>query len=245
MIYLNKLLPIFISPIGLISALILIGLMTRRHGFAWTGIILFWLASLPIISNSLIKSLESDYEIQNIDQIASHDAVVVLSGMISTIQTEKEIKYEFREGVDRILAGIALLKNQKANKLILTRGLLPWGTGSPEGEVLSDFAQANGVRKDEILLTSQVQNTNDEAKEIAKLVKSEDRIVLVTSAFHMPRALMVFQNQNILVTPFAVDFRHVSKKIDLLDFFPQAFAFEDTSLFFREMIGRAYYALKY
>lgn len=245
MIYLNKLLPIFISPIGLISALILFGIISRRSALIWTGLISFWLASLPIISHSLIKSLEGDYEIQNIDQIATYDAVVVLSGMIKPIQTQNEIKYEFSEGVDRILAGIALVKNQKAKKLFLTRGLLPWSIGAPEGEVLSEFAQANGIPKNKILLTGQVQNTNDEAKEIAKLIGPDDSIILVTSAFHMPRALTVFQNQNISVAPFAVDFHHGARKTDILDFLPQAYALKDTSLFFREMIGRAYYSLKY
>ena len=244
MIYLNKLLPIFISPIGLISALILFGMISRRSALIWTGLILFWIASLPIISHPLIESLEDDYELQNIDQVATYDAVVVLSGMIKPIQTENEIRYEFSEGVDRILAGIALVKNQKAKKLVLTRGLLPWSNGAPEGEVLAEFAHANGIPKNKILLTGLVQNTNDEAKEIAKLVGPDDSIILVTSAFHMPRALTVFQNQNISVKPFAVDFRHYARKTDILDFFPQAFALKDTSLFFRETIGRAYYALR-
>ena len=61
----------------------------------------------------------------------------------------------------------------------------------------------------------------------------------------MPRAQAVFENQDIQTTPFPVDFRKETKKVDLLDFLPQSGAFNDTSMFVREMIGRVYYALKY
>ena len=70
-------------------------------------------------------------------------------------------------------------------------------------------------------------------------------IILVTSAFHMPRAEKVFQNQNLKVIPYPVDFRSSEKKIDILDFLPQALAFQDSNFYFREIIGRAYYSLQY
>ena len=61
----------------------------------------------------------------------------------------------------------------------------------------------------------------------------------------MPRAETVFENQNLKVIPYAVDFRSVEKKIDVFDFLPQANAFKDSSFYFREIIGRTYYSLRY
>lgn len=245
MIYLNKLLPIFASPLGLVSFLIILGIFTKRMIYIVIAVLLLWITSLPIVSNSLMGILERNYQVQSFDNITEHDTVVVLSGMVRTIRNNGEIYYEFGEAVDRILAGISLIKDGKADRMILTRGQLPWSLGAPEGEFLSDFAEMNGVEAAKITLTRVVQNTDDEAKAIAELTTSNEKLILVTSAFHMPRARMVFENQNIVVTEFAVDFRKRWSKLDILDFLPDAAAFKDSSLFIREIIGRAYYSLKY
>lgn len=245
MIYLNKLLPIFASPLGLISFLIILGIFTKRMFYIVTALLLLWVTSIPIVSNSLLGLLEQNYQVQTLDNVEDHDTVVVLSGMVRTIQNNGEVYYEFGEAVDRILAGISLIKDGKADRMILTRGQLPWSLGAPEGEFLSNFAKISGVEADKITLTRVVQNTDDEAKAIAELITSNEKLILVTSAFHMPRARKVFANQNILVTEFPVDFLSGASKLDILDFLPDASAFKDSSLFIREMIGRAYYSLKY
>ena len=245
MIYLNKLLPIFASPLGLISFLIILGIFTKRMFYIVTALLLLWFTSLPIVSNSLLGFLERNYQVQTLDNVEDHDTVIVLSGMVRTIQNNGEVYYEFGEAVDRILAGISLIKDGKADRMILTRGQLPWSLGVPEGEFLSNFAEMNGVEAAKITLTRVVENTDDEAKAIAELITSNEKLILVTSAFHMPRAKKVFENQNIVVTEFPVDFLSVASKLGILDFLPNASAFKDSSLFAREMIGRAYYSLKY
>ena len=245
MIYLNKVLPIFISPLGIISAFIILGIISRKMVYPFIGLVLLWLFSMPIISSSLIGFLENNYTIESSFNIPEHRTAVVLSGMVVTLKHGNQIHYEFSGAVDRILAGIDLIKSGKAKNLILTRGHLPWSKGEPEGEFLSKFAQSYGIKPDNIILTRTVQNTDDEAKAISQLIPRNERIILVTSAFHMPRAQAVFENQDIQTTPFPVDFRKETKKVDLLDFLPQSGAFNDTSMFVREMIGRVYYALKY
>ena len=245
MIYLNKLLPIFASPLGLISFLIILGIFTKRMFYIVTALLLLWFTSLPIVSNSLLGFLERNYQVQTLDNVEDHDTVIVLSGMVRTIQNNGEVYYEFGEAVDRILAGISLIKDGKADRMILTRGQLPWSLGVPEGEFLSNFAEMNGVEAAKITLTRVVENTDDEARAIAELITSNEKLILVTSAFHMPRARKVFENQNILVTEFPVDFLSGTSKLGILDFLPNASAFKDSSLFAREIIGRAYYSLKY
>ena len=148
--------------------------------------------------------------------------------------------------VDRILSGIDLFKNNKASLLILTKGQLPWSLGIPEGEYLKEFAVKFGVPKESILLTDNVQNTDQEAKSVKKLLNSNDaKVILITSAFHMPRAKKVFEASNIKVIPFAVDFINSHQKLTFMSFIPSAGALSSTSLFVREMIGRLYYNLKY
>ena len=95
-------------------------------------------------------------------------------------------------------------------------------------------------------ITKNVPNTDQEAKAVAELLSKENsNIILVTSAFHMPRAKRAFEASGVSVAPFPVDFRSPSEKITIIDFIPSAKAFHDNSFFVRELIGRLYYTIKY
>ena len=246
MIYLHKILPLLVSPLSIVLIIILIGTFFKSKKISLLGLLILIFCSLPIISNKLIFYLEKDYSLQSIKDVTKADAIVVLSGMISTITTKEKLSYEFNGSIDRILSGIDLIKKDKASFLILTNGKMPWSIGIPEGEYLKDFSIKYGIPEKKILLTDNVQNTDQEAKAVAKLLNTNKaNIILVTSAFHMPRAKKVFEAANIKVIPFAVDFKTPIKKITIIDFIPSANSLKDTSNFFREMIGRLYYNLKY
>jgi uncharacterized SAM-binding protein YcdF (DUF218 family) len=226
--------------------LIIFGIIINSKKISVIGIFILTVCSLPIVSDKLVAYLESDYQLSKPSNIEPADSIVVLSGMIRTINSKDGLDYEFGEASDRIFAGINLFKEKKAPKLILTRGKLPWSVGIPEGEYLKEIAINNGISENNILLTENVENTDQEAKAIKKLL-SEDKskVLLVTSAFHMPRARMVFEAAGINVVPFPVDFQKELSKITFMSFVPTAKSFYDTSFFVREMIGRVYYNLKY
>ena len=245
MIYINKILPIIVSPLGLIIILLFFGVFRKRMLPSMIGLIILIILSLPIVSGQLIKLLEQNYRPTTPNETARADTVIVLSGMVTLIEKNDGFHYEFSEAVDRIFAGINLLKIGKAQKIILTRGKLPWSVGDPEGEFLAEFIQSQGINPNRILLSEIVQNTNDEAKAISRMLPKNSEVILVTSAFHMPRAVKVFQNQNLKVIPYAVDFRSSVKEINIIDFLPQASAFKDSNFYFREIIGRAYYSMRY
>ena len=245
MIYLHKILPLIFSPLMLIIGLIILGIIFNLRKFGLIGIIILILSSLPIISNKFIAYLEKDYQPIEISEIESADAIVVLSGMIRVIGDEENLKYEFTDSVDRFFAGLDLFNNNKSPILILTRGKMPWSLGIAEGEYLKELAIKYGVSEENIILTDEVQNTDQEAKAIKKILTEDAKIILVTSAFHMPRAEKVFKAANINLIPFPVDFQNSKSKTTMMDFIPSAGSLFDTSHFVREMIGRLYYNLKY
>ena len=246
MIYLHKILPLIASPLFLVFFLILFGAFLRSKKIIFFGLLVLFFCSLPVISNNLITYLEKDYTPQDASSINETDAIVVLSGMVTVIKTDETFKYEFGGGVDRVLSGMDLFNNNKAPLLIFTRGKVPWQLGLPEGEYLKEFAIKYGIPEEKILLTDNVQNTDEEAKSVKRLLNTNDaEIILVTSAFHMPRAKKVFEAANIRIIPFAVDFNRSTKKTTLMDFIPTARSLSETSFFVREMIGRLYYSLKY
>ena len=246
MIYLHKILPLIVSPLFLVMVLITWGIVFRSRIAGTLAVSILIICSLPIFSNKLITFLENEYILSDVSSAKTADAIVVLSGMVRTINGKNGLSYEWAEASDRIFAGIELIKENKAPIMVLTGGKLPWSVGKPEGEYLRDVAIKSGVPNKNILLTENVENTDQEAKAVAKLLnKASPKIILVTSAFHMPRAQKVFEAAGINIEPFAVDFLSGAEKSTIVNFIPSAKAFNQTSFFIRELIGRLYYNLKY
>ena len=111
---------------------------------------------------------------------------------------------------------------------------------------LKKIAINYGIPAESIILTEIVENTDQEAKAIKKLFPDKNiKIILVTSARHMNRALNVFNAADLNVIAYPVDFKNNSKNFTLMDLIPSADALNSTSYFVREMIGRTYYKVKY
>ncbi len=115
--------------------------------------------------------------------------------------------------------------------------------------MLAKYAQTLGVPADRIVVTGIVANTADEAREVAHLLAGRQlmapRVLLVTSAFHMPRARQVFEQQGLVVEPFPVDFRFSEGgSTTILDFLPSVGALDQTQTALREFYGRAFYWLR-
>jgi uncharacterized SAM-binding protein YcdF (DUF218 family) len=146
---------------------------------------------------------------------------------------------------DRFFGGIALFKAGKAQKLIFTGGKMPWDKSKKtEGEVLKEFAISNGIPSKKILVTKGVENTADEAVAVKDLIKSIDKIILVTSPFHMYRAKRRFERLGIKVIPYKVDYR-VSRnsKLTIMDIMPTVNFVEKTEIGLRELLGRLFYLI--
>jgi len=242
MIYLHKILPFFLSPLGVSLILLILFFIYRKKTFVFLSLLILLVSSNPYVSNYLTKQLEYPYKPIPISLIKENDAVVVLSGMIHQVGDKNYSTYEFSDP-DRFFAGIELIKQKKSDKLIFTAGQLPWTENSkPEGYILKNKAISLGVRS-QILVTNNVKNTYEESIAVTKVVPSNSSIVLITSAFHMHRSKYLFEKQGFNVTPFPVDFKTSSSKVTMLNFIPSVGALSATSIYIRENIGRLYYKI--
>lgn len=212
----------------------------------WISIALLWVLGMPLVADALMRRLETPYHRIPVEQIQQADAIVVLSGMLS--QMDGAPLGEWGEAVDRFEGGIELFRAGKAPLLVFTAGQMPWKQHlRPEGVILAERARRMGVPKGRIRLTSIVANTAQEAVASAELLgvsRSEPkRIILVTSAFHMQRAAMVFRSAGFDVVPYPVDFRatDLNRRVTILDFMPDAGGLNDSSMVLRELIGRLVY----
>jgi uncharacterized SAM-binding protein YcdF (DUF218 family) len=161
--------------------------------------------------------------------------------MTSLAAAEGGYAWQWEEGADRFWAGVNLFQAGKAPHLVFTGGRQPWSpVKETEGQWLALQAKRIGVPADRILVSGEARNTAQEAKAVAALI-SKRNILLVTSAFHMPRAKKIFQDAGFQVAPFAVDFRVRPNPTRWSDFLPSAQALRKSSEAIREWIGRWYY----
>ena len=223
------------------------GLILRRKVLCWTGFGLLLLLSTGFVSGKLMRWIEEVEDRSAIQNVQTADAIVVLSGMIE--ERKNAPLGEWSGAVDRFEGGVDLIQAGKAPLLIFTGGWVPWiPNAKPEGEILAQRAVRLGVPKDKILVTGKAQNTQEEATAVRQVgrnwwvTESNPRIILVTSAFHMKRARMLFRKSGFEVTPFPVDFQSSdNNEITILSFLPTAQALSRSETAIKEMIGFAYY----
>jgi uncharacterized SAM-binding protein YcdF (DUF218 family) len=248
MFLLSKLLPLFFLPLGVSLILLLWGLARRRQGFIWMGVAILLVSSNPFVGQSLIRSVEEWATRRSVLETPAVDAIVVLSAG-RVVAPGKERVSEWGD-VNRFFGGVELYQAGKAALLVFTGAWISEEPDAPlEGDVLAAQARALGVPGDRILVTGRVANTADEAREVARLLHDRQltapRILLVTSAYHMPRARQVFEQQELVVEPFPVDFWFSQgSQLTVLHFLPSVDALGQTQTALRELYGRGFYWLR-
>ena len=158
MIYLHKLLPLVASPVGLLIGLMLLALVLKRQWPVYWALFILLVCSFPLTARFIWVGLESEYQYQAPITVPKADAVLVLSGMLGGFETEDGYVTEWGDP-DRFFVGVQLVKMGKADRLIFTRGKMPWSESPPEGELLEQKALEMGIFPEQILLTSIVSNT--------------------------------------------------------------------------------------
>lgn len=242
MIYLNKILPVFVMPIMLIIYLMIYGLWKKKRWPIYTAMVCLYVFSTPIIAKTFFRIIEGAEPRQDPQNLSNAEAIIVLSGMIHQVKSTKGVYPEW-DDPDRFFAGVQLFKAGKAPKIIFTKGKLPWNNATlTEGDILKKFALENGVPDSAIVLTGNVENTADEAKAILRIMGKWKHIILVTSAFHMPRSKKIFETHDFIVQPYKVDYKvDQLNGLTFMDFLPDANSFNLLNRGYRELIGRIIY----
>jgi len=234
--------PIIFLPSGLVIVLIFIGLIKRKPLLIWLALILFYLFATPVVSEAIFKYVEKGQLRKDITKVPKADAIVVLGGMFNYVKTETGGRNEWADP-DRFFGGVELYKAGKANQLIFTGAKMPWAEKDQEteGESLKKYAIEMGVPDSAIKISGLVTTTEDESKEVRKLLAQSNNIILVTSSFHMPRAKKLFEKQGFNVISFPVDSKIGIGQTTVLDYLPNADSFRNSETGIRELIGRVFY----
>ena len=245
----SKVLTPFIYPFTYVVVLLLFALFFYRHAKLCKGCLLLALLLLfsfgtPPLPNLLTHTLESRYP--RIEPLPEADAVVVLSGML-VLSKSSPGKLEFGEGVERILAGIHLIKEEAGKHLILSGGSGDlYDQNKSEARLLERFAIELGVSQEKLLVEPSSRNTYENALYTKALMEEHgiDNIILVTSASHLPRAIGCFRKFGIEPIPYGVDYHARMPYIPRLsDIVPNPENFRRTSSALHEYIGILMYKI--
>ncbi len=245
--FLSKLLPLFVYPLGLaillgVIAAVLVWKGRRKSGLKAivAGVILLWVCATPAFSHFIRGSLEREFTPRSVEETPVADAIVVLGGAVAIIDSAKEVM-ALSDGSDRLFHALKLFKAGKAPLLISSGGSRP-GTTS-EAEVMARMLSDLGVPRDAILLETGSRNTYQNAVNTRAILEAQgiDRVLLVTSAFHMRRAVAAFQALGVNVVPASTDYEVVGKEYSILNWLPDAEALFRTTYSLKEYIGFVVY----
>lgn len=259
-LFLSKLLPLLIYPLGLASLLLLVtvwGIWRQRQRLALTtaiaALVVLWVGSNAWVATRLMQSLEW----QNLppEPVPKAEAIVVLGGSTRSADWPRPW-VDVSEAGDRVLHGAQLYTAGKAPKLILSGGRIEWrGGGASESADMAQIALAMGVPSSAIIEEPESLNTYQNAINVKAILEREaiSQILLVTSALHMPRSLAIFHKQGIEAiaapTDFLVSERAVAeisgtRQAILLSLLPDAKNLHDFSRALKEYIGLVVYRLR-
>jgi uncharacterized SAM-binding protein YcdF (DUF218 family) len=207
------------------------------------------------VATRLVKSLE--WQNLPLESVPQAEAIVVLGGALKP-QMPPRPWFDLSEASDRILHSARLYKAGKAPLIIFSGGHIDWSGKGPqvsESEDMATLAEALNVPAEAILQDPTSLNTYENAVNVKKILQEKgiNRVLLVTSAMHMPRSLKIFQKQGIEVIPAPTDFLVSERELwDLsnspqsavLSILPDAERVQQTTRVLKEYIGMLIYRLK-
>lgn len=245
MFILSKFAIALISPLGsaLLGALLslILGIAGRHRlalGLGVLSLIWLWGWSLPVASNAIRGYLENQHPAVSVSALPEAEAIVVLGG--GTMPLSYGERYpNLSAASDREWHGARLFRAGKAPLMILTGGHDPQYRATSSAEAMRRFMNALGVPDSAMVLEERSLNTSQNAVFTADILAGRgiDRILLVTSALHMPRSKALFEAQGLEVIPAATD-HEVQALPAWRNWLPSTDALDGSSRAIKEIVGR-------
>lgn len=252
--FLSKILDIFLSPLTWVLLLATLGLLAprwprlerplRRAGLA--ALALVYLLSTELVANAIWRALEAP-PLTTLRPDVTYDAVVVLGGMLDDRAMRTYGVVGYNDNVDRLIAARDVLARGQARKALLSGGdANPAEQGLVEAQVLARQLQDWGIDPGRLVVEDVSRNTRENAVESAKIARREgwQSVLVITSAFHMPRALGCFRAVGLPVDTLAVDLRSDRAPKSLNDLLPRTHALHTSAAALRELAGRVIYRVR-
>lgn len=252
MFIIGKILQYFLSPFVWVFILVILTAMAKKEknrkklaGIALVALLFF---SNPWMINNLQKPFHAPPMPMASNE--KYDIGIVLGGMTGYDRVNKQ--GHFNQSSDRFIQTALLYKKGYIKKIIASGGQN--GMFSEDNFMEADFVAKNlmdlGIPAEDIWIENQSKNTIENAEFSKQIIDSHGGIktkaVLITSAFHIPRATLTFEQAGIAVRPYPCAFSMLpsATKFSASSMIPASWAMENWGGLFRELIGMTYLKLK-
>ncbi len=248
---LSKLLAFLINPLVIVFICFIRVLKTKdqqkkKRRFVYTLVLLYFFSNSFILDEfmRLWEYRSKDY----IEYDQTYDYGVVLGGY--SWYDYRMAKPQFMRSSDRLWQALRLLKQGRIKKLLISGGSgsidMPF---DKEAGHIKAFLLQMGIPEEKIIVENESKNTYENAlytKKIIDSLNTGNKVLLITSAFHMRRSLAIFKKQNYTnVSPYTTD-RYSGGRKFVFDhcFIPDISALGAYNLLLHEVLGYAVYKAK-
>lgn len=237
---LSKVLSFLLLPVLYVFVLLLIAAITKRpklkrRCLTW-GVVLLWIFSAPLFLNLLARAW--DIAPVKLPPGKTYGAAIILGGFVSE---NKQGKGVFNWAADRFIQGILLQRSGQVKKIVISGGnsnLVP--DAFREGYFVQQQLRILQIPDSCILIENHARNTVENASLTKALLlknKQQGPYLLVTSAFHMRRAMQIFNGQHVDVIPYSCNVISGDVQWSLFELMPSAEVLSKWSLYIKEIIG--------
>lgn len=234
---LKKFVTFFVEPYGMVFSLFILGLYAlfiKKEKIAKVFLSLsfgfLFLFSYSPFANFLISNLENKYP--KYDYKTHVKYIHVLGSGHNTDPSQPLSSQIGGASVKRDLEGILIHKALKDSKIIFTG--YEGNTNVPTAVMNAKLAQALGVKEENLLVNPKPKDTREEAI-FTKSVVGDEAFILVTSATHMPRSMMLFKSLGLNPIPAPTNF--YKQEFDGLLKAPSIDSFQKSQIAMHEYLG--------
>ncbi len=244
--FLKKLLKSMILPPGLLVVVFAawggwrIGHRRRSGYLLLAGALLLYLLSVGATANRFLDLVE----VQDWDAaaVAQADVIVLLGGgLVEGVPDFSGTGTPAPDAMGRVVDAVRIHQRQP-RPIIFSGGAV--AGGEPEAPVVRRLLMDLGVPAPDIILESESRDTAENAANVRRLMDARGfrRAVLVTSGYHLPRALHLFRRAGVDCTGYPANLQAERKqRLNYLDFFPSADNFRKSVTAMTELLGMAFY----
>ena len=212
----------------------------RRRAVATVCIVLFWALGAGWLSAPLLHLAQRGFEEKSTPQdvhFASRTTFVLLGG--GTRYDDDKRLVPKRDAFVRIVVTAELYRECRraggACRVIVSGGN-PQHHEQAEADNYAPFLLARGVSATDLVRENESLDTYQNARNVASIVQPErdETLVVITSAYHMQRALLAFNAFGLDAQAFISNVRQPTAT-----FFPRSRGFIDAETALHELVGLA------
>lgn len=214
----------------------------RKTNYANGLVLLFlliYLLSVNVVSDKIIEPLENHYAQPVVSEVNDAKAIVVLAGgSYDGVPDFDGIGQNSESSTVRLVAGLRLHRMLHL-PMVLSGGSI-YADKDTEASVEFRFLRSCGVEEQYLIKEDRSRNTAENAKYVKQICQQRnfDKVILVTSAFHMPRSVAFFKREGVDVIPYPTDYKTSrNTRLNAFVFTPNAGNLYRSSLAMKEYLG--------